>query len=77
MFQRLIKEIPPIQSLPFPKLHLTTVRNTLVGCTACLTNRFNFVRRSDGSMYMNKCQACQGTGNTFINEDLTSVRDRK
>ncbi|HEY4681180.1 MAG TPA: hypothetical protein VIH04_07950 [Nitrosarchaeum sp.] len=71
---RSIQEINPVRQLPFPKLHLTTMRDTIVGCTGCLTNRFNIVKRADGSMYKMKCPSCRGTGNTYISNEGLSKR---
>ena len=73
MFQRKIKEIPSVRVQPFPKLKLTTVRDTIVSCTNCFGNGWNFVKRMDGSMYMHKCTSCDH-GQTYISNEGLSHR---
>ena len=73
MFQRKIQEIDPPRVLPFPKLKLTTVRNTIVTCTNCFGNGWNFVKRMNGTFYRRKCVSCHH-GQTYISNEGLSHR---
>ena len=65
-----------VRVLPFPKLKLTTIRDTTVSCTNCFGNGWNFVKRSDGSLYRHKCTSCDH-GQTYIGHDNLSKRGGK
>ena len=73
LFQESMKKLNGVRVQPFPKLKLTTIRDTTVACTNCFGNGWNFVRRSDGSLYMHKCSSCDH-GQTYISKDGLSHR---
>lgn len=60
---------------PMPKLHLTTIRDTIVTCTQCMGSRLNAVRKNIlGVCELKPCFACNGTGQTYISQTGSSLR---
>lgn len=68
----ILLEKPKIIQLP--KLHLTTIRDTIVSCTMCRASRMISIKTSDGRYTQKKCFGCNGSGLTYISKSGSSVR---
>jgi len=57
-----------------PKLHLTTVRNTIVTCTTCRGTSRVSIDKGFGVHEIRLCPACKGTRETYISNEGLSHR---